>query len=55
MKSYFDIALGSCYELFASADTLKDGIILSNEHFQEIYTRVDNVTSQLGGFKRSIK
>jgi four helix bundle protein len=55
LNRYFDIALGSCYELLASVDTLKDENLISSEKFQDVYDKISNISNQLGGFKRSIK
>ena len=55
LKRFFDISLGSCYELLACADTLKDQEFISPADFEKVYNLIDEVTNQLGGFKKSIK
>jgi four helix bundle protein len=54
LKRYFDISLGSSYELLACADTLHDQKLITDESFEEIYSFIDKITNQLGGFKKSI-
>ena len=54
LKRYFDISLGSCYELLACADTLSEQKFISPELFKRIYISIDEITNQLGGFKKSI-
>jgi len=54
LKRYFNIAIGSCYELLAGVDTLKDIELISEYEFKEIYSRIESISKQLGGFKKYI-
>lgn len=54
LNRFFDIALGSAAETLAAVDTLKDGGFISENYFQEIFNRIDSISSQLGGFKKQL-
>ncbi|OGI20319.1 MAG: hypothetical protein A3J06_03550 [Candidatus Moranbacteria bacterium RIFCSPLOWO2_02_FULL_48_19] len=54
LNRYFDIALGSLFEVLASVDTLKRNKLLTESEFSDIFQRVDHISNQIGGFKRSI-
>jgi four helix bundle protein len=54
LNRYFDIALGSLYEVLASADSLKRNNLLDEPAFSDIFQRVNKISNQIGGFKRSI-
>lgn len=55
LKRYFNISLGSCYELLAGVDTLKDMGIIDERLFADVFNRVEIISKQLGGFKKFIK
>lgn len=54
LNRYFDISLGSLYEVLASIDVLKRNQLVIEVEFQEIIKRVDHISNQLGGFKRKL-
>ena len=55
LNRYFEISLASSYELLACVDTLKDCCVIDAEKHIEIFNRIDEITSQLGGFKKILK
>jgi len=55
LKRYFNIAIGSCYEVLAAIDTLKDCNFVKEQEFLSIYKQIESIADQLGGFKRHIK
>ncbi|OGY42442.1 MAG: hypothetical protein A2Y67_00155 [Candidatus Buchananbacteria bacterium RBG_13_39_9] len=54
LNRFFDIALGSCYELLACIDTLNSQGLIIVADYKKVYDSLDNITNQLGGFKKSI-
>jgi len=54
LKKYFDISLGSSYELLAAIDTLRDEVLITEDDYTNIFTRIENISKQLGGFKKHI-
>ena len=55
LNRFFEISLGSCYEVLACADTLKSCSFIQANTYQNIFVKIDNITNQLGGFKKFIK
>ena len=55
LNRFFDIALGSLFEVFAAVDVLHDSTMVDGEHFQEIERLSVAISDQLGGFKKSIR
>ncbi len=55
LNRFCDIALGSLFEVLATADVLQDNNLIDKEVFYEIEKRVDEISDQLGGLKKSIK
>jgi len=55
LNRFIDIALGSVNELVAALDTLKDNQLVTKEEFDTMFRRLDNISNQLGGFKKKIK
>lgn len=55
LNRYFDISLGSLYELLATVDTLKESKLITKETFRSISEQIDKISDQLGGFKRKLK
>ncbi len=55
LNRFFEISLGSCYEVLACADTLKSCSLLQTNTYQDMFLKIDNITNQLGGFKKFIK
>ena len=55
LNRFFEISLGSCYEVLACTDTLKNCSLLQIDIYQNIFRRIDDITTQLGGFKKFIK
>lgn len=54
LNRYFDISLGSLYEVLASVDALKRNKLLKESEFLDIFQRVDRISNQIGGFKKSL-
>ena len=54
LNRFFDIALGSCYELLACVDTLNSQKLVTDADYKKVYDLLDKITNQLGGFKKSI-
>lgn len=54
MNRYFDIALGSLFEVLAAVDVLKENNFVSEEEFDTVLSMVDNISRQLGGFKKTL-
>ena len=55
LSRYFDIALGSLYEVLAACDVMKDNNFITEEEFKEVFRRISDVSNQLGGFKKKLK
>jgi len=55
LNRFIDIALGSVNELVAALDTLKDNQLVTKEEFDTMFRRLDNISNQLGEFKKKIK
>ncbi len=55
LNRYFDIAIGSINETLAGLDVLKDNKIISEELFEKLLLKCENISKQLGGFKKHIK
>ena len=55
LNRYFDIAIGSINETLAGLDVLKDNKIISEELFKKLLLKCENISRQLGGFKKHIK
>ena len=54
LNRFIEIALGSVHETLSGADVLRDNQLISDEEFKEIYSRLDSVSNQLGGFKKKL-
>jgi len=54
LNHYFNIALGSLYEVLASIDVLRDNKLVTEEKFEELFKKIDEISNQLGGFKKII-
>lgn len=55
LNRYFDIALGSVYEVLAVADTLRKNTLISVPEFNGIMEYSEKIGNQLGGFKKILK
>ena len=55
LNRFFDIALGSLFEVFAATDVLHDCNMIDDSNFKEIETLAVSISDQLGGFKKSIR
>ena len=55
LNRFFDIALGSLFEVFGATDVLCECKMVSDESFHEIETLAVAISDQLGGFKRKIR
>jgi|SRR3989344_4296019 len=54
LNRFLEIAIGSAHETLAAADILHDAKLISDDDFQDISKRIESISSQLGGFKKSI-
>ena len=55
LNRYFDIALGSLYEVVASFDLLRLNKMLSEDEFVIITRSAEEIARELGGFKKKLK
>ena len=55
LNHYFNIALGSLNETLAAIDVLKDNGFVNEEEFGKIFKKIEEISNQLGGFKKVIK
>jgi four helix bundle protein len=55
LNRFFDISLGSLYEVLASVDTLLYNGFINKDEFNEVSEKVKNISDQLGGFKKKLK
>ena len=55
LNHYFNIAMGSLNETVANLDFLRDNKFVTQEHFNEIFTELESISKQLGGFKKILK
>jgi len=54
LNRFIDISLGSLYEVLAGVDVLRDIKLITNDEFNKNFEIIDNISSQLGGFKKHI-
>ncbi len=54
MVRYLEISAGSAYETLANLDILRDNGYLKNSRYLEYETRIADITSQIGGFKKKL-
>lgn len=52
---FLDISLGSLFEVMASVDTLRITGLVSVEEFEVVCCICENISNQLGGFKKKLK
>ncbi len=55
LNHYFNTSLGSLNESLAALDILKDNGLITDEEFKKLFKKIDEIASQLGGFKKVIK
>ena len=55
LNRYFDISLGSLYEILAATDVLRDNNLITKEEFDKLFKKIDEISNQLGGFKKVVK
>lgn len=55
LNRFFDIALGSLFEVFGAIDVLHDCALVEDASFKEVETFSMGISDQLGGFKKSIR
>lgn len=55
LNRFFDIALGSLFEVFGAVDVLHDCALVDDKCFREVETLSVGISDQLGGFKKSIR
>ena len=52
---FLDISSGSLFEVLASMDTLRMNHLVSEEDFKSIFVLCENISNQIGGFKKKLK
>lgn len=55
LNRFFDISLGSVFEVLASVDVLRDNKLVTDKDFSIVQELVTKISDQLGGFKKSIR
>ena len=55
LNRFFDIALGSLFEVVAAVDRLRETAMVEEKTFREVEQLAESITDQIGGFKRSIR
>ncbi len=55
LNRYFDISLGSLNEVLAAIDVLKDSKFITKKNLIRFLKKIDEISSQLGGFKKVVK
>jgi four helix bundle protein len=55
LNHYMNIAMGSLYETVAALDLLRSDNLLTEDQFRTLFQKLDNVASQLGGFKKILQ
>lgn len=55
LNRFFDIALGSLFEVFSAVDVMHDCGLVPDALFSEAENLCVAISDQLGGFKRSIR
>ena len=55
LNHYFNISLGSLNETLAAIDILKDNGLITDEEFNKLFKKIDEISNQLGGFKKVVK
>src|SRR3989338_6706684 len=55
LNRFFDIALGSFFEVVAAVDTLRETAMIEEKTFREVERLAESISDQIGGFKRSIR
>jgi four helix bundle protein len=54
LNRYFDISLGSLNETVAGIDVLLDNGFITKEQFDTVTQKAENISKQLGGFKKKL-
>jgi four helix bundle protein len=52
---FIDIALGSLHETLAAVDALRYNKLIGEGEFNDIFDRLNGISSQLGGLKKNAK
>ena len=55
LNHFIDISIGSAYETLAAIDVLSDNNLIDDKDYQQLFTLVDKITNQLGGFKKHLR
>ena len=55
LNHFIDISIGSAYETLAAVDVLSDNNLIEDKDYQQLFTLVDKITNQLGGFKKHLR
>ena len=55
LNKFLDISLGSLYETLACVDTLRKNNLITQEQLRKFEDIIQNICSQLGGFKKKLK
>jgi len=54
LNRFIDISLGSLNETLAAIDVLKDAKLITESDFSKIFKLIDEISNQLGGFKKKV-
>jgi four helix bundle protein len=54
LNRFIDISLGSLNETLAAVDALKDTKLITESDFNKIFKLIDEISNQLGGFKKKL-
>jgi len=54
LNRFIDISLGSLNETLAATDVLKGTKLITESDFNRIFKLIDEISNQLGGFKKKI-
>lgn len=54
LNRYLGISLGSLYEVFAIVDVLKNNKFITQEQFDFLLNKINNISDQIGGFKKKL-
>ena len=55
MNRFFGIATGSLSEVLAATDAMRHAGLVTEEEFGTVYSMVDGITSQLVGFRKTLR
>jgi len=54
MNRFFNISIGSLNETVAGMDVLRDNYFIAHDNFNIFIQRAENISKQMGGFKKKL-